>query len=485
MDRRQHRLQGHHEVPGRLPDGRARQGRDAVDRLRRRGPAPGRRRQDGPHGAEHLVERSSPSRWRAAAAAPPTAVWSQVARGRATARKSTVQCDALLVDTITRSDTYPYVDVREDDVSMGHEATVSKVSEDQLFYLMSRGMTEDEAMAMIVRGFVEPIARELPDGVRPRAQPADRAADGRSGRLSDRPPTRALPQAPSRPAATARLAHPHSAGVAVPPSQSPRASAPRRSTSPTSRSRTAARRSGGSPRSTGCAACTTAPPSRPAAAVEVDVDAPEGVTVETVGRDDARARQGRHPGRPGRRPGVRRRSRRPRSSPCPRRPCSTEPVRDRRARRGRHRLRPPGRRASAPFAEAVVVLDHTGDARARRQRRDRRRRRRQADRRHRAGLGRRRRARRPARRAASAATPASSTSSVTLGGDLVRLNPTRRLRRPRRRRRAARPLLRRRRPAPRAPALRRPRGAALQVATSPTRARCRARARTPSGSATC
>jgi Fe-S cluster assembly protein SufB len=76
--------------------------------------------------------------------------------------RSTVKCDALLVDTISRSDTYPYVDVREDDVSMGHEATVSRVSEDQLFYLMSRGMTEDEAMAMVVRGFVEPIARELP-----------------------------------------------------------------------------------------------------------------------------------------------------------------------------------------------------------------------------------------------------------------------------------------------------------------------------------
>ncbi|MFV0460591.1 MAG: Fe-S cluster assembly protein SufB [Actinomycetales bacterium] len=76
--------------------------------------------------------------------------------------KSTVRCDALLVDTISRSDTYPYVDVREDDVAMGHEATVSKVSEDQLFYLMSRGMSEEEAMAMIVRGFVEPIARELP-----------------------------------------------------------------------------------------------------------------------------------------------------------------------------------------------------------------------------------------------------------------------------------------------------------------------------------
>ncbi|MDQ4039978.1 MAG: Fe-S cluster assembly protein SufB [Actinomycetota bacterium] len=76
--------------------------------------------------------------------------------------RSTVKCDALLVDSISRSDTYPYVDVREDDVSMGHEATVSKVSDDQLFYLMSRGLTEDEAMAMVVRGFVEPIARELP-----------------------------------------------------------------------------------------------------------------------------------------------------------------------------------------------------------------------------------------------------------------------------------------------------------------------------------
>ncbi len=75
---------------------------------------------------------------------------------------SSVKCDALLVDTISRSDTYPYVDVQTDDVSMAHEATVSKVSDDQLFYLMQRGMGEDEAMAMIVRGFVEPIARELP-----------------------------------------------------------------------------------------------------------------------------------------------------------------------------------------------------------------------------------------------------------------------------------------------------------------------------------
>ena len=76
--------------------------------------------------------------------------------------QSTVLCDALLVDELSRADTYPSVDVRTDDVEMGHEATVSKVSADQLFYLMQRGLTETEAMATIVRGFVEPIARELP-----------------------------------------------------------------------------------------------------------------------------------------------------------------------------------------------------------------------------------------------------------------------------------------------------------------------------------
>jgi Fe-S cluster assembly protein SufB len=85
----------------------------------------------------------------------------QVQEG-ATNSKSTVKCDALLIDDESRSDTYPYNDIREDDVSMGHEASVSKVSDEQLFYLMSRGMTEEEAMAMIVRGFIEPIARELP-----------------------------------------------------------------------------------------------------------------------------------------------------------------------------------------------------------------------------------------------------------------------------------------------------------------------------------
>ena len=161
VGRRQHRLQGDDEVPRRLPDGRARQGRDAVDRLRRRGPAPGRRRQDGARRAAHLeLDHLSKSVARGGGRTSYRGLI-QVNEG-AHGSKSNVLCDALLVDQISRSDTYPYVDVREDDVSMGHEATVSKVSDDQLFYLMSRGMEEDEAMAMIVRGFVEPIAKELP-----------------------------------------------------------------------------------------------------------------------------------------------------------------------------------------------------------------------------------------------------------------------------------------------------------------------------------
>ena len=109
--------------------------RDAVDRVRRRGPAPGRRREDGARRAAHLQLRSSASRSRAVVAARRTAGWCRCSRASHHS-KSNVKCDALLVDTISRSDTYPYVDVREDDVQMAHEATVSKVSEDQLFYLM-------------------------------------------------------------------------------------------------------------------------------------------------------------------------------------------------------------------------------------------------------------------------------------------------------------------------------------------------------------
>jgi Fe-S cluster assembly protein SufB len=76
--------------------------------------------------------------------------------------KSNVRCDALLLHETSRTDTYPLIEIEEDKVEVGHEATVSKVGEEQLFYLMSRGLSEDEAMAMIVNGFIEPIAKELP-----------------------------------------------------------------------------------------------------------------------------------------------------------------------------------------------------------------------------------------------------------------------------------------------------------------------------------
>ncbi len=76
--------------------------------------------------------------------------------------KNTTVCDALLLDEHARSDTYPYMEVAEQDAQIGHEASVSKIGDEQLFYLQSRGVDEAEARAMIVRGFIEPIAKELP-----------------------------------------------------------------------------------------------------------------------------------------------------------------------------------------------------------------------------------------------------------------------------------------------------------------------------------
>ena len=76
--------------------------------------------------------------------------------------RSNVECDALLINDTSRTDTYPYIEIDEQDASVGHEASVSKIGEEQLFYLTSRGISEEEAMAMIVRGFIEPIAKELP-----------------------------------------------------------------------------------------------------------------------------------------------------------------------------------------------------------------------------------------------------------------------------------------------------------------------------------
>ena len=76
--------------------------------------------------------------------------------------KAYVRCDALLLDEKSRSDTYPYIEFGEHDAQVGHEATISKVGDDQLFYLMSRGLSEQQAMSMIVNGFIEPVTRTLP-----------------------------------------------------------------------------------------------------------------------------------------------------------------------------------------------------------------------------------------------------------------------------------------------------------------------------------
>jgi Fe-S cluster assembly protein SufB len=76
--------------------------------------------------------------------------------------KSNVRCDALILDEASRSDTYPYIEIEEETASIGHEATVSRIGDEQLFYLRSRGIDEAEAMSLIVRGFIEPITKELP-----------------------------------------------------------------------------------------------------------------------------------------------------------------------------------------------------------------------------------------------------------------------------------------------------------------------------------
>ncbi len=81
---------------------------------------------------------------------------------KASGVKSNVRCDALILDEKSASDTIPYMEINEKNVSIGHEASVGKISEEQLFYLMSRGLTEAEAMAMIVRGFIEPFTKQLP-----------------------------------------------------------------------------------------------------------------------------------------------------------------------------------------------------------------------------------------------------------------------------------------------------------------------------------
>ena len=160
VGRREPRLEADDEVPGDLADRRARARRGALDRVRRRGQhqdAGGKAVHVAPNTSSVITSKSiSKNGGRAGYRG-----LLEVAKG-AHGAKSKVVCDALILDEESRSDTYPYIRVDENDVDLGHEATVSKIGEEQLFYLMSRGLSEAEASAMIVSGFVEPITKELP-----------------------------------------------------------------------------------------------------------------------------------------------------------------------------------------------------------------------------------------------------------------------------------------------------------------------------------
>ena len=110
---------------------------------------------------EHPIADRLASRSPRTAAGRRTAASSR-SRPGATNVVASVRCDALMLDDISRSDTYPYIDIQEDDTTMTHEATVGKISADQVFYLMSRGLTENEAQNLIVQGFLEVFTKELP-----------------------------------------------------------------------------------------------------------------------------------------------------------------------------------------------------------------------------------------------------------------------------------------------------------------------------------
>ena len=124
------------------------------------GPAPGHRREGRPPGARHQEPIVSKSVSKDGGRATYRGHL-KVAPG-ATNVVASVRCDALMLDDQSRSDTYPYIDIQEDDTSMSHEATVGKISQDQVFYLMSRGLTENEAQNLIVQGFLEVFTKELP-----------------------------------------------------------------------------------------------------------------------------------------------------------------------------------------------------------------------------------------------------------------------------------------------------------------------------------
>ena len=383
--------------------------------------------------------------------------------------RSTVKCDALLVDTISRSDTYPYVDVRTDDVSMGHEATVSKVSDDQLFYLMSRGLTEDEAMAMVVRGFVEPIARELPmeyalelnrlielqmEGARRMTAGSCRSGSRAEGREGGAGRDRRSPR---------------------------RASGSPPTTSRRSRSRAAARRTGGSPRCAGCAGCTTAPRRSTARRSSRSPGPARASPSSGSTRDDPRVGEG---GVPADRVAAQA------WSAAPDVTIVTLDGTPRAAHRHRHR---PGRGRlgrRAPAAAHPAARRGDGRAHPRRVGRARRQPRGRAGRRVAADAGRHRRVggrRRARRRPAPGAGPRRHAEG-DLGGAGRRPRadqPDGRVPRAGRRRRAGRARLRRRRASTSSSGCWSTTRCRTAGRTCSTRTRCRATARTPSGSATC
>ena len=161
VGRLQPRLEADDEVPVDLPARPRGARRDPLDRLRRQGPAPGRgrarsstarRRRPRPIFAKSISKDGGRGTYRGLL---------EVAKG-ATEARSKVVCDALLLDDESRSDTYPTIRIDENDANVGHEASVSKIGEEQLFYLQAHGLDEEEASKMIVNGFIEPITKELP-----------------------------------------------------------------------------------------------------------------------------------------------------------------------------------------------------------------------------------------------------------------------------------------------------------------------------------
>jgi Fe-S cluster assembly protein SufB len=157
---RQPGQQADDEVPVVLPERRGRARRDPLDRVRRARASTRTRAEGGAQRAAHQQpHRQQVDLARLGALVVPRPA--QGGDGRHHAR-SNVECDALLLDEEARTDTYPYIEINDEQAQIGHEATVSKIGDEQLFYLMSRGLSEDAAATMVVRGFIEPIAKELP-----------------------------------------------------------------------------------------------------------------------------------------------------------------------------------------------------------------------------------------------------------------------------------------------------------------------------------